>query len=60
MLEGLRKTFLEQYYLLHAALGKLYLLEGESDKSNFYLNKALSLTSFQAEKEFVSKMLLKN
>lgn len=60
VLEDLRKTFLEQYYLLHAALGKLYLLEGEYDKSDFYLNKALSLTSFQAEKDFVRKMLLKN
>jgi len=60
VLEGLRKTFLEQYYLLHVALGKLYLLEGEHDKSDFYLNKALSLTSFQAEKEFVRKMLLKS
>jgi RNA polymerase sigma-70 factor (ECF subfamily) len=60
VLEGLRKTFLEQYYLLHAALGKLYLLEGERDKSDFHLNKALSLTSFEAEKDFVRKMLLKN
>lgn len=60
VLEDLRKTFLERYYLLHAALGKLYLLEGEYDKSEFYLNKALSLTSFQAEKDFVRKMLLKN
>jgi RNA polymerase sigma factor (sigma-70 family) len=60
VLEDLRKTFLEQYYLLHAALGKLYSLEREFDKSDFYLNKALSLTSFQAEKDFVRKMLLKN
>jgi RNA polymerase sigma-70 factor (ECF subfamily) len=60
VLEGLRATFLEQYYLLHAALGKLYLLEGEYDKSDFYLNNALSLTSFQAEKDFVKKLLLKN
>jgi RNA polymerase sigma factor (sigma-70 family) len=60
VLEGLRKTFLEQYYLLHAALGKLYFLEGEYDKSDLYLNKALSLTSFQAEKDFVKKILLKN
>jgi RNA polymerase sigma factor (sigma-70 family) len=60
VLEGLRKTFLEQYYLLHAALGKLYLMEGEYDRSDFYLNRALSLTSFQAEEDFVRKMLLKN
>lgn len=59
VLEGLRKTFLEQYYLLHAALGKLYLLEREYDKSDLYLNKALSLTSFQAEEDFVRKILLK-
>jgi RNA polymerase sigma-70 factor (ECF subfamily) len=57
VLESLRKTFLEQYYLLHASLGKLYLLEGEINKSAYYLNKALSLTSFQAEKDFVNKML---
>jgi len=60
ILEELRTTFLEQYYLLHAALGKLYLLEREYDKSDLYLNKALSLASFQAEKDFVSKLLLKN
>ena len=57
VLEGLRKTFLEQYYLLHAALGKLYLLEREYEKSDFYLNKALSLASFPAEKDFVKKIL---
>lgn len=59
VLEGLRKTFLEQYYLLHAAMGKLHLLEGEYHKSDMHLTKALSLTNFPAEKEFVKKMLLK-
>ena len=58
-LEALRKTFLEQYYLLHAALGKLYLLEGDFEKGGFYLNRALSLASFQAEKDFVRKILSK-
>ena len=60
LLHELQLTFLEQYYLLHAALGKLYLLEGEYHKSDLHLTKALSLTNFQAEKEFVRKMLLKN
>src|ERR1700730_13587272 len=60
LLHELRQTFLEQYYLLHAALGKLYLLEGEYQKGDLHLTKALSLTNFQAEKEFVRKMLLKN
>lgn len=60
LLHDLQQTFLEQYYLLHAALGKLYLLEGEYQKSDLHFTKALSLTNFQAEKEFVRKMLLKN
>ena len=60
LLHQLQQTFLEQYYLLHAALGKLYLLEEAYHKSNVHLTRALSLTNFQAEKEFVSKMLLKN
>jgi len=60
LLHELQQTFLEQYYLLHAALGKLYFLEGEYHKSDLHLTKALALTNFQAEKEFVRKMLLKN
>ncbi|MBS1606071.1 MAG: hypothetical protein JST42_25665 [Bacteroidetes bacterium] len=35
-------------------------MEEEYEKSDLYLNKALSLTSFTAEKDFVRKMLLKN
>jgi RNA polymerase sigma-70 factor (ECF subfamily) len=57
VLEELRKTFLDQYFILHATFGKLYLLEREYEKSDFHLNIALSLTSFQAEKDFVRKML---
>src|SRR6185312_11557704 len=59
VLEGLRNTFLEQYYQLHVALGKLYLMEGEYDKSDRHLNHALALSSFTAEKDFIRKMLLK-
>lgn len=56
VLHGLRRTFLEEYYLLHAALGKLYLLEGFTDKSEVYLEKALKLAKFKAEKDFVQKI----
>lgn len=59
LLQDLQQTFLDQYYLLHAALGKLYLLESEYNKSVVHLTKALSLTNFPAEKEFIKKMLLK-
>ena len=60
ILNDLRQTFLEQSYLLHATLGKLYLLEGESNKSDMHLRKAISLTNFQVEKDFVKKMLAKS
>lgn len=56
-LHDLQKTFLDKSYLLHAALGKLYWQDGDYDKSDLHLTKALSLTNFQVEKEFVKKML---
>lgn len=56
VLHGLQSTFLEEYYLLHAALGKLYLLEGFTDKSELHLEKALRLSKFRAEKDFVQKI----
>jgi RNA polymerase sigma factor (sigma-70 family) len=58
VLHELQRTFLEQYYLLHATLGKLYLLEGENQRSERHLTKALSLTHFQAEKDFVKRIRL--
>jgi len=59
-LHDLQQTFLDQSYLLHAALGKLYWQEGEYHKSNLHLTKALALTNFQVEKDFVEKTLLKS
>ena len=59
LLHQLQQSFLDQSYLLHAALGKLYLLEYEYDKSDFHLKQALDLTNFQAEKDFVKKLLAK-
>ena len=58
-LHDLQQTFLDQSYLLHAALGKLYWQEGEYLKSDLHLTKALSLTNFQLERDFVKKMLVK-
>lgn len=57
LLHVLQGTFLQKYYLLHAALGRLYLLEGEYEKSHGYLMNALSLANFKAERDFVQKML---
>jgi len=58
-LHDLQQTFLDRSYLLHAALGKLYWQEGEYHKSDLHLTKALSLTNFEAEKDFIKKMLVK-
>jgi RNA polymerase sigma-70 factor (ECF subfamily) len=60
ILYRLQQSFLERSYLLHAALGKLHLLEGEHWKSELHLTKALSLTKFQVEMDFVNKLLRKN
>jgi RNA polymerase sigma-70 factor (ECF subfamily) len=54
----LQQTFLDRSYLLHATIGKLYLKEGEFSKSNVHLKKALTLTNFQVEKDFLKKMLV--
>ncbi len=56
ILHGLQQTFLQEYYLLHATLGKLYLLEGQHTKSGHHLGKALTLANFKAEKDFVQKI----
>lgn len=58
-LHDLEQTFLDHSYLLHAAIGKLYWQEGEYDKSDLHLTKALPLTNFQVEKDFIKKMLVK-
>ena len=60
VLHELEQTFLDQSYLLHTALGKLYLLEGEHSKSDFHLKKALSLTNFKSEKDFVNRLLVRS
>ncbi|MBV8388393.1 MAG: sigma-70 family RNA polymerase sigma factor [Mucilaginibacter sp.] len=59
VLHKLQQTFLDHSYLLHVTLGKLYLLEDDPDKSNLHLEKALSLTNFQAEKDCVKRLMMK-
>jgi RNA polymerase sigma-70 factor (ECF subfamily) len=55
--ELLQQPFLNQYYLLNAAIGKLYLLEGDMDKASVYLNKTLGQTSNPAEIAFIQGLL---
>ena len=60
ILQTLRQnTFLHQYYLLNATLGKLYLLEHDVAKSKNYLLAALEQTNMQAEKNFILRLIKK-
>jgi RNA polymerase sigma factor (sigma-70 family) len=60
LLHELQETFLDQSYLLHAALGKLYWQEGNHTGSELHLTRALSLTNFQLEKDYINKMLVRH
>lgn len=51
--------FLNQYYLLNAALGKIYLQEGEHTKAKQFLLQTLEQAPAQAEKEYVLKLMQK-
>jgi RNA polymerase sigma factor (sigma-70 family) len=59
ILNGLRQhPFLSQYYLLNAALGKIYFLEGDLATAKAYWEKTLSQTNSQLEKDFIHRRLL--
>ncbi len=51
--------FLNQYYLLNATLGKMHFLEGNRQKAKEYFQKTLTQTPFQAERNFIAKMIEK-
>jgi RNA polymerase sigma factor (sigma-70 family) len=60
ILHGLQKNqFMNQYYLLNSALGKLYYLEGNHAKARIFLNKAHSQATFEKEREFILGMIEK-
>ncbi|TDE17568.1 RNA polymerase sigma factor [Dyadobacter psychrotolerans] len=52
-----QKPFLNQYYLLNAALGKINLLEGNLEKARTFFLKTLTQTESQVEKEYVQKLI---
>lgn len=57
-LEQLRENaFLNQHYLLNASLGKIYMLEGEIEKSQEYFAITLKQTQSPAEKEFILRLI---
>ncbi len=52
-----QNTFMHQYYLLNATLGKLYLREKDVAGAKNYLLTALNQTNMQAEKGFIMRLL---
>lgn len=52
-----QNSFLNQYHLLNATLGKMYLLEKDYIHSKEYLLAALKQTNMEAEKKFIRKLL---
>ena len=52
-----QKPFLNQYYLLNAALGKINLLEGNDTKARSYFEKTLKQTDSLSEKEYIQKLI---
>jgi RNA polymerase sigma-70 factor (ECF subfamily) len=49
--------FLNQYFLLNAALGKLHLLNGDHSEAKKFLLTALEQTDFEVEKKLIRKMI---
>ena len=52
-----RHPFLNQYYLLNITLGKFHHLEGNDCKAKQFLKQAHGQTTFEAEKDFIQKMI---
>jgi RNA polymerase sigma factor (sigma-70 family) len=52
-----QKPFLNQYYLLNAALGKINFLEGDHEAARKYFLKTLTQTDSLVEKAYIRKLL---
>ena len=53
----LQLPVMNQYYLLNATLGKLYLLEGHPDRSREFFTRALGQTTLVSEQEFIRRKM---
>ncbi|RFM32899.1 RNA polymerase sigma factor [Chitinophaga silvisoli] len=54
-----RSAFMNNYYLLNATLGKLYMQEGDHVQAAAYFSKTLTQTRSSAEANYIRKMLSK-
>ena len=53
----LQMPVMNQYYLLNATMGKLYLLEGYPDRSREFFTRALGQTALVSEQEFIRRKM---
>ncbi|HVS96551.1 MAG TPA: sigma-70 family RNA polymerase sigma factor [Puia sp.] len=53
----LQQPFMNGYYLLNAALGKLYLLDGDHTRAKKYLERTLEQTEHPLEIAFIRRLL---
>ncbi len=53
------EPFFNQYYLLHASLGRIYFSEGKYALAKKYFTETLSLTDSPAEKSFIQRLMEK-
>ena len=55
----LKQPFMNEYYLLNAALGKLYLLDGDLPRAKKYLERTLEQTEHPLETAFIRRLLVR-
>jgi RNA polymerase sigma-70 factor (ECF subfamily) len=53
----LQQPFLHQYFLLNAALGKCYLLEGDGERAREFLARALKQTTQSREIDYIRQLI---
>jgi predicted RNA polymerase sigma factor len=51
-------AFMQQHYLLHMALGKIYLATNDRAIAKAHFEKALELSPHEVEKRYIRKMFL--
>jgi RNA polymerase sigma-70 factor (ECF subfamily) len=51
-------AFMQQHYLFHMALGKIYDKSGDRSKANEHYRKALELSPHEVEKRYIRKVYL--
>jgi len=52
-----KEPFFNQYYLLHASLGRIYFAEGNHALAKIYFTETLRLTNAPEEKDFIQRLM---